>query len=130
MKKTWLVLLLIPIRHNIELNSFTIILVTLLLFVFAAILEIGGGYLVWQWIKEKRKFTFGLLGGFVLFIYGVIPTLQPSNFARVYAAYGGIFVIMTIAWGFFIDKKRPDKYEIIGGIIVTLGAAIIFYFPR
>jgi small multidrug resistance family-3 protein len=37
---------------------------------------------------------------------------------------------MTIIWGLIIDKKRPDKYEIIGGIIVLLGASIIFYFPR
>ena len=73
---------------------------------------------------------FGTLGGLILFVYGVIPTFQPSNFGRVYAAYGGIFVVMTIIWGLIIDKKRLDKYEIIGGIIVLLGASIIFYFPR
>lgn len=103
---------------------------SLFFFFLAGFCEIGGGYLVWLWIREKKKNVYGLLGGFILFIYGMIPTLQPSNFGRVYAAYGGIFVIMTIIWGLIIDKKKPDKYEIIGGIIVLVGALVIFYFPR
>jgi small multidrug resistance family-3 protein len=103
---------------------------TFALFIVAAIAEIGGGYLVWLWLREKRKILFGLTGGLILFVYGIVPTLQPSNFGRVYAAYGGIFVVMAIIWGLIIDKKRPDMYEIIGGIIVLLGASIIFYFPR
>jgi len=60
----------------------------------------------------------------------VISTLQPSNFGSVYAAYGGIFVVMTIIWGLIIDKKRPDRFEIIGGFIVLIGDFIIFYAPR
>ena len=102
----------------------------IVLFGLAGIAEIGGGYLVWKWLKDKRTIIFGLIGGFVLFLYGVIPTFQPSNFGRVYAAYGGIFVIAAIIWGLLIDKKRPDRYEIIGGIIVLAGALIIFYLPR
>ena len=119
-----------PIHIDKQLNNFTFILFTFLLFVAAAIAEIGGGYLVWQWLKEKRKITFGLLGGFILFLYGIVPTFQPYNFGRVYAAYGGIFVVMAIIWGLLVDKKRPDKYEIIGGIVVLFGASIIFYAPR
>jgi small multidrug resistance family-3 protein len=110
--------------------SITLFISTFTLFLVAAIAEIGGGYLIWLWLREKRKTLFGLIGGLILFVYGVIPTFQPSNFGRVYAAYGGVFVVMTIIWGLIIDKKRPDKYEIIGGIIVLLGASIIFYFPR
>jgi small multidrug resistance family-3 protein len=71
-----------------------------------------------------------LIGGIILFLYGIIPTLQPSNFGRVYAAYGGIFVVMTIICGLIIDKKRPYRYEIIGGIIVLVSASIIFYASR
>jgi small multidrug resistance family-3 protein len=100
------------------------------LFVVAALLEIGGGYLVWLWLREKKRIYYGLVGGIILFVYGIIPTLQPSNFGRVYAAYGGIFVVMAIIWGLIVDKKRPDRYEILGGIIVLLGASIIFYAPR
>jgi small multidrug resistance family-3 protein len=111
-------------------NSFTLFITTFALFVIATVAEIGGGYLVWQWLRERKKIGFGLIGGFTLFLYGVIPTFQPSSFGRVYAAYGGIFVVMAILWGLIIDKKRPDRYEIIGGIIVLVGASIIFYSPR
>ena len=100
------------------------------LFILASILEIGGGYLIWKWLRQKKKLSFGLIGGIVLFIYGVVPTLQPSNFGRVYAAYGGIFVVMAIIWGLIIDKNRPDRFEIVGGAVVLLGALVIFYAPR
>ena len=103
---------------------------TFSLFIVAAIAEIGGGYLIWQWLRERKKIIFGLIGSFMLFLYGVIPTLQPSNFGRVYAAYGGIFVVTAIIWGLVVDKKKPDRFEIIGGIVVILGAMIIFYAPR
>ena len=100
------------------------------LFLVAAVAEIGGGYLVWQWLKERKKIAIGFVGGIILFVYGIIPTFQPSNFGRVYAAYGGIFVVMAIIWGLIVDKKRPDRFEIIGGFVVLLGALIIFYIPR
>lgn len=65
-----------------------------------------------------------------MFAYGIIPTFQPAEFGRVYATYGGIFVIMSIIWGYWIDKKKPDRFEIIGSVIVLIGVAIMFYFPR
>ncbi|MBA3285760.1 MAG: YnfA family protein [Nitrosopumilus sp.] len=114
-----------PTDYNFILNLFTFGL-----FVVAALFEIEGGYLVWQWLREKRNPIFGVIGGIILFLYGTVPTFQPSNFGRVYAAYGGIFVVMAIIWGLVIDKRRPDRYEIIGGLIVLLGASIIFYYPR
>jgi len=110
--------------------SIDIIIITLALFFAAALFEIGGGYLIWKWLREKKGVFIGVLGGLILFIYGVILTLQPSNFGRVYAAYGGIFIASSIIWGFFIDKKIPDKHEIIGALIAIIGAAIIFYAPR
>jgi small multidrug resistance family-3 protein len=111
--------------------SATIITITSVgLFLLAALAEIGGGYLVWLWIRQKKKIIFGIVGGIILFTYGIIPTLQPSNFGRIYAAYGGFFIISTILWGMMVDKKRPDKFEIIGSIVAVLGAAIIFYAPR
>ncbi len=110
--------------------SITLILYVFGLFVIAAVAEIGGGYLVWQWLRERKKIIVGLIGGIILFMYGIVPTFQPSNFGRVYAAYGGIFVVMSIIWGIIVDKKRPDRYEIIGGTIVLIGALIIFYYPR
>jgi small multidrug resistance family-3 protein len=106
------------------------ILISVVLFFIAAFTEIGGGYLVWKWLRERKGIIFGVFGGFVLFLYGIIPTLQPSNFGRVYAAYGGIFIISAVIWGLFVDKKKPDRYEVIGSLTAILGAIIIFYAPR
>ena len=112
------------------MNEITTSITSVGLFLLAALAEIGGGYLVWLWIRQKKKIIFGIVGGIILFTYGIIPTLQPSNFGRVYAAYGGFFIISSILWGMVVDKKRPDKFEIIGSIVAVLGAAIIFYAPR
>ena len=107
-----------------------IIVSTLRIFFFAAILEIGGGYLVWRWLKDHKGKVLGFLGAIVLFCYGVVMTLQPADFGKVYATYGGIFVISSIIWGFWIDKKKPDRFEIIGSAVVLIGVSVMFYFPR
>ena len=112
------------------MNEITTSVTSVGLFLLAALAEIGGGYLVWLWIRQKKKIIFGIVGGIILFTYGIIPTLQPSNFGRVYAAYGGFFIISSILWGMMVDKKRPDKFEIIGSMVAVLGAVIIFYWPR
>lgn len=104
--------------------------VSIALFFLAALFEIGGGYLVWLWLREKKGVIFGLLGGLTLAIYGIIPTFQPAHFGRVYAAYGGIFIVSSLIWGALIDKKKPDKYEIIGSMIALAGVLIMFYIPR
>jgi small multidrug resistance family-3 protein len=100
------------------------------LFVLAGLCEIGGGYLVWLWVRDRRSIVLGVLGGLVLFLYGVLPTLQTANFGRVYAAYGGFFVVLAILWGWWIDGARPDRFDLIGGGICLLGVAIIMYWPR
>ena len=105
-------------------------IVSAALFFAAAIAEIGGGYLVWLWLREKKTVALGALGGIILFVYGIIPTLQPAEFGRVYAAYGGIFIMSSIIWGRMVDKKKTDRYEIIGSIVAVSGAIIILYTPR
>jgi len=107
-----------------------LIITTLALFFAAALFEIGGGYLVWKWLRHKKRIPIGIFGGIVLFFYGVIQTFQPANFGRVYAAYGGIFIVSSIIWGAIVDKKTPDKHEMIGAAITLLGALIIFFAPR
>ena len=81
-------------------------------------------------VKGEKRLIFRLLGGLTLAIYGIIPTFQPTNFGRVYAAYGGVFIVSSLIWGAFVDKKNPDKYEIIGALIARLGVLIMFYIPR
>ena len=103
---------------------------TLGIFFLAALLEIGGGYLVWKWLRDHKGKILGFVGAIVLFTYGVVMTLQPENFGKVYATYGGIFVVASIIWGYWIDKKKPDRFEIIGSMVVLIGVAIMFYLPR
>ena len=103
---------------------------SLLFFVLAGFCEIGGGYLVWLWLREEKSIWLGLSGAIVLIIYGVIPTFQPANFGRVYAAYGGVFIVLSILWGWKVDKIAPDKFDMIGGLIALIGVVIIMYWPR
>ncbi|MBI4639452.1 MAG: YnfA family protein [Candidatus Tectomicrobia bacterium] len=78
---------------------------SLLYFILAGLYEIGGGY-------------------------GVIPTLQPAHFGRVYAAYGGIFIVLSLLWGWKVDKITPDKFDLVGGFVALVGVWIIMYWPR
>jgi small multidrug resistance family-3 protein len=100
------------------------------LFVVAGLMEIGGGYLVWLWLRQGRAVALGALGGLLLFLYGVVPTLQPAPFGRVYAAYGGVFVVLSLLWGWWVDGHRPDGPEIIGSLLCVVGVAVIMYWPR
>lgn len=111
-------------------NTRNRILVSLIFFVVAGLCEIGGGYLVWLWLRESMSWMLGVLGGFVLFAYGIVPTFQPSHFHRVYAAYGGIFIIMALIWGWIFQGIRPDMFDVIGAIMSLVGVMIIFYVPR
>ncbi len=104
--------------------------ISLALFFLAALFEIGGGYLVWLWLRENKGVFFGFMGAITLAIYGIIPTLQDAHFGRVYAAYGGIFIVSSLIWGALVDKKNPDKYELIGALIALVGVFIMFYIPR
>ena len=103
---------------------------SLFLFVLAGLCEIGGGYLMWLWIRDGRGIWFAVLGALVLILYGIIPTFQPANFGRVYAAYGGIFIVLSILWGWQIDKVVPDRLDILGGVIALIGVAVIMFWPR
>ncbi|WML48833.1 YnfA family protein [Neobacillus sp. PS3-34] len=103
----------------------------ILLFIFAGLAEIGGGYLVWLWLREGMPVLYGVAGGLILILYGVIPTFQSfPSFGRVYAAYGGVFIFLAILWGWAVDKKTPDLYDWVGGFICLLGVSIILWGPR
>jgi len=103
---------------------------TILLFTLAGLAEIGGGYLIWLWLREGYSSLLGLAGGLALVLYGVIATWQVyPDFGRVYAAYGGVFVVMSVLWGWGIDKKVPDLYDILGGAICLIGVAVML-LPR
>ncbi len=102
-----------------------------MLFILAGLAEIGGGYLIWQWLREGEPSYLGLIGGVVLALYGVIATFQAfPSFGRVYAAYGGVFIVLSLLWAWGIDKKTPDLYDWIGGGICLIGVLVILLAPR
>ena len=103
----------------------------IVLFVLAGIAEIGGGYLIWQWLREDKSALLGLLGGIALVLYGIIATWQAfPSFGRVYAAYGGVFIVLSVLWGWGIDKKTPDLYDWVGAAICIIGVSVMLLAPR
>lgn len=101
------------------------------LFLAAALAEIGGAYLVWIGLRDGRGPLVVALGVLALGLYGALAALQPENeFGRVLAAYGGVFIVGSIAWGMAFDSFRPDRYDLIGAAICLIGVAVIMYSPR
>lgn len=104
---------------------------SILLFLAAAVLEIGGAWLVWQGVRENRGFVWVGVGILALAGYGFVATLQPdNNFGRVLAAYGGVFVAGSLLWGVVADGFRPDRYDLLGAAACLIGVAVIMYAPR
>lgn len=100
------------------------------LFVLAAFLEIGGGWLIWKWWRDGAPLWTGLVGAILLAGYGFAATYQPADFGRVYAAYGGVFIVGSLAWAAVAEKSKPDLPTMIGAAVAIAGAAIIMYWPR
>lgn len=106
------------------------IIKSILIFLLSAVFEVGGGYLVWIWLKDGKSIWIGILGFVALAIYGIIATFQIEGFGRVYAAYGGIFIAFSILWAIALDGFKPDKWDILGAIIALIGVGIIMFAPR
>lgn len=104
---------------------------SLVLFVLAAVAEIGGAWLVWQGVREHRGIAWVGAGIVALAAYGLVATLQDdANFGRILAAYGGIFVAGSLAWGVVLDGFRPDRFDLAGAAICLVGVGVIMYAPR
>lgn len=108
----------------------TVVLHSLALFVVAGLCEIGGGYLVWQWWRNGAAWGVGFAGAALLVGYGFVPTYQPAHFGRVYAAYGGVFILLSVLWGWTVDRIAPDRFDLLGGALCLAGVAVIMYWPR
>lgn len=101
------------------------------LFILAAVFEIGGAWLVWQGVREHRGLAWIGVGILALAAYGFVATFQTDpHFGRILAAYGGVFVAGSLAWGMVMDGFRPDRWDILGALICLIGVAVIMYVPR
>jgi len=104
---------------------------TIVLFVLAALAEIGGAWLVWQGVREHRGVAWIGAGVAALAAYGFAATLQDeAHFGRILAAYGGIFVAGSLAWGIVADGFRPDRWDLAGAALCLAGVGVIMFAPR
>jgi small multidrug resistance family-3 protein len=103
---------------------------SLLFFVLSGLCEIGGGYLVWLCIRDGKSVWWALAGAVLLTCYGFVATLQPVSFGRAYAAYGGVFIVLSLLWGWQVDSVLPDQLDWVGASVVLAGVLIMMYAPR
>lgn len=108
---------------------------SLFLFVAAGVAEIVGGWFVWMALRGnstgKRPWWFALLGSVILIVYGFIPCFQPTDsFGRIYAAYGGFFIVLSFLFAWALDGDRPDMGDVVGGSIAMVGVCVIMFWPR
>tara|TARA_B100001093_G_scaffold462918_1_gene478545 strand:- start:28 stop:450 length:423 start_codon:yes stop_codon:yes gene_type:complete len=107
------------------------IILSVLLFIAAGLLEVGGGWLVWQSVREGKNWIYAALGVMALVGYGFVPCLQPtSDFGRIYAVYGGFFIVLAFVWARQFDGYLPDLGDLIGAGIALFGVLVIMLWPR
>jgi drug/metabolite transporter superfamily protein YnfA len=107
-------------------------ILSILLFILAGIAEVGGGYLIWKAIRENNhRYIFIPVGAIVLIAYGFIQTLQPlTEFGRIFAIYGGFFIVLSYIWAYFFDGMVIDRGDIIGSAVALTGVCICWFYPR
>lgn len=104
---------------------------TIAFYVAAAIAEIAGCFAFWAWLRLDRS-VFWLAPGMIsLAVFAYLLTRIDASFAgRTYAAYGGIYICASLLWLWAIEGQKPDRWDMTGGIICLIGAAVILWAPR
>lgn len=103
---------------------------SVLFFLAAGLLELGGAYLIWLSVRADRSPWLAAAGAVVLTAYGFMHTFQPATYGRVQAAYSGFFIALALLWGWQVDRVRPDRFDLIGAGIALVGVSVIMYWPR
>ncbi|WP_210527149.1 YnfA family protein [Rubellimicrobium arenae] len=104
---------------------------TLALYALAAVLEIAGCFAVWAWSRGGASALWVLPGVASLLAFATVLAQSQAVFAgRAYAAYGGVYVAASLAWLWLVEGQRPDRWDLGGGAVVLLGAALILLPPR
>lgn len=101
------------------------------LFCAAALAEIGGAYLIWIGLREEKGPIAVAAGALALVIYGLLAAQQPtSEFGRVLAGYGGVFIVGSLLWAVAFDGFAPDRFDLVGATVCLVGIGVIMYAPR
>jgi small multidrug resistance family-3 protein len=103
---------------------------TVALYLLTALAEIAGCYLPWLWLRQDRSAWLLVPGAVCLALFAWLLTLHPAAAGRVYAAYGGVYVVVALCWLWAVDGIRPDAWDVAGGAVTLAGMAIIAFAPR
>ena len=104
---------------------------TIFIYAGAALAEIAGCFAFWVWMRQGASALWLLPGLVSLAAFAWLLTLAPSDYAgRAYAAYGGVYVSASLVWLWLAEGRKPDIWDLTGGVVVLLGAAIILWAPR
>ncbi|TGN40253.1 YnfA family protein [Marinobacter confluentis] len=103
---------------------------TLGLFLVTALAEIVGCYLPYLWLREGKTIWLLVPGAFSLAAFAWLLSLHPTAAGRVYAAYGGVYIFMAIAWLWAVDGVRPTAWDLVGSAVALVGMGIIMFAPR
>ena len=103
---------------------------TFLLFVLTAVAEIVGCYLPYLWLRKGGSAWLLLPAAASLALFAWLLTLHPTAAGRVYAAYGGVYVTVAIAWLWWVEAVKPTRWDLLGAGLCLLGMAVIMFSPR
>ena len=104
---------------------------TALIFTTSAVMEIFGAYTFWIWLREGHTKWLLIPGIISLIAFALLLTRIDTAFAgRAFAAYGGFYIVMSLIWLWLIEAKQPDRWDLLGGSICLIGAAVIIFSPR
>ncbi len=104
---------------------------TVATYVGAAMAEIAGCFAFWVWLKLDRSALWIIPGIVSLVLFAYLLSRIESIFAgRAFAAYGGVYIAASLAWMWSVEGSRPDRWDMIGGAVCLLGAAVILWGPR
>jgi small multidrug resistance family-3 protein len=104
---------------------------TAILFFLTAAAEIGGCYAVYLWWRLDHSIWWLAPGLASLLGFAWLLTLHPiSGAGRVYAAYGGVYIVSALLWLWWVEGRPPDRWDLAGGLICLAGAGLIYFGPR
>ena len=101
------------------------------IYVAAAIAEIGGCFAFWAWLRLGRSVLWLVPGIAALVLFAFLLTRIDSVYAgRAFAAYGGVYIAASLGWLWAVEGARPDRWDAMGAAICIIGAAVILFGPR
>ncbi len=104
---------------------------SLLVYAGAALAEIAGCFAFWAWLRLGKSAFWLVPGAVSLVLFAWLLTRIDAAFAgRAYAAYGGIYIAVSLLWLWAVEGSRPDRWDLIGAAICLFGAAVILLAPR